>query len=281
MVESITVLNTKYNKIHFKFSSSNSMTYCIGIAINDGLVFLSDSRTNAGVDQIQIHSKLHAFQSSRHFYVLLTAGNLATSQGVIDRLKRDIDENSPSNLFNKSNMRDAATYVGELSRVEQRRLSPHPKESEFKPEASFILGGQVETEEPTMTQIYSEGNFISAGNETCFLQLGEIKYGKPILDRMLDKHTSLHQALMCGLVSMDSTMKSSALVGPPIQYVVYQRNSFAAALQITLKEDDEYLGSLRQAWAKNIRAAFESLPLAPGWDAQKAHPKNNVLNIHD
>lgn len=255
------------------------MTYCLGISVNEGLVFISDSRTNAGVDQINTFSKMHVFAQDRRFLVLLSAGNLATTQGVISHLGRDIKQNPSENLYTQETVRDAANYVGEISRVEQQRYLQENEEKTGVREATFLLGGQIEGEEPRLLMIYPEGNSIRATDETCFLQLGETKYGKPILDRILEKTTSVGRALMCGLVSMDSTMKSSALVGPPIEYTIYLRDTYCEAIQHTLDQNDEYLVQLRQAWSEHIKKAFPSLPLAPGLSSLKTFYRGNVLKL--
>ncbi len=242
------------------------MTYCVGISVPDGMVFVSDSRTNAGADHINTYSKLHTFASDQTFLVLLTAGNLATTQGVVAQIDRDIKEGQLSHLFTMSNLDQAAEYVGNISIQEQNKHANKRIESSFHPEASFILGGQIRDEEPNLVHIYPEGNFVHASTATPFLQIGEVKYGRPILDRIIGDESNLHTALMCGLVSMDSTVKSNATVGPPIEYLVYLKDSFNALVHNVLEDDDEYLLTLRRKWSENIRVAFESLPIAPGLD---------------
>ena len=248
--------------------------------MNDGLVFISDSRTNAGVDQIHTYSKMHVFSQGRRFLVLLSSGNLATTQGVISHIKRDIEQTPADSLYTRRSLRDAADYIGEISRSEQRR---HKQESDEKNvhEATFLLGGQIGIEEPVVFMIYPEGNSIRATDETCFLQVGETKYGKPILDRIIDKNTSIEKALMCGLVSMDSTIKSSALVGPPIEYVIYLQDTFGLAVQNSLNEDDEYLVRLRQSWSDHIKVAFNSLPPPPGLESLQCGQPGKVLKMHN
>lgn len=237
------------------------MTYCVAISVADGLVFASDSRTNAGVDQISTYSKMHRFGGDgQRAFALLSSGNLATTQGVVARLERDMHNGADVHLMNAPDMQAAAEYVGQISVDEQQR---HRKAEDFVPEASFILGGQVRGGPPRIASIYPEGNFVTASESMPFLQIGEVKYGKPILDRIVTPDTTLDAAVKCALVSMDSTMRSNATVGPPVEYLVYRAGSFGAGVHNVLAEDDDYLLGLRRAWSENIRAAFDSLPAPP------------------
>ena len=237
------------------------MTYCVAISVADGLVFASDSRTNAGADQISTYSKMHRFGGDgQRFFTLLSAGNLATTQGVVAGIERDIASRADVNLMNVPDMQAAAEYVGHLTVEEQKK---HRGTDDFVPEASFVLGGQVRGAPPRITHIYPEGNFVAASATMPFLQIGEIKYGKPILDRIVGEGASLESALKCALVSMDSTMRSNATVGPPVEYLVYRADTFTPGTHNVLAEDDEYLLGLRRAWSENIRAAFEGLPGLP------------------
>lgn len=257
------------------------MTYCIGVAVNDGLVFVSDSRTNAGVDQIHTFSKMHVFSRERHFYVLLTAGNLATTQGVTSRLHKDIKEFSARNLYTMQDMGEAASYIGEISREEQSLYTGNESEQSFSPEASFVLGGQVMDENPSITQVYPEGNFIRSSKETCYLTIGETKYGKPILDRILHGEFDVANAVMCALVSMDSTTRSNATVGPPIEYLVYRNHEYSPCLRQSLDRDNVYWIQLRKSWSESLRNAFDALPLAPGLEQLQSGTHSNVMSIHD
>lgn len=243
------------------------MTYCLAIRVDEGLVFASDSRTNAGVDNISTYSKMHRFGGEgERTLTLLSSGNLATSQGVVTRIRRDIRASARPNLLNVEDLQAAAEYVGGISMEEQdkhRGVRPGASSEEFVPEASFILGGQIRGGRPGIEHIYPEGNFVRASISTPFLQIGEVKYGKPILDRIVTRRTTLDAALKCALVSMDSTMRSNATVGPPVEYHVYRADTFVLGTHHLLEEDDEYLLSLRRKWAENIRTAFENLPSAP------------------
>ena len=241
------------------------MTYCVAVAADTGLVFASDSRTNAGVDQISTYSKMHRFHLGRdRYFVVLSAGNLATTQGVIAEIERDIDRSAHQGLHQVENLDRAAEYIGTLSVAEQNKHQQSRQDKDFVPEASFILGGQIGDGAPGIVHIYPEGNFVHASAATPYLQIGEVKYGRPILDRIIERTIPLDAALMCALVSMDSTMRSSAAVGPPIEYLIQPAGVFGPGPYNCLAEDDDYLVELRRSWARNVRTAFDALPMAPG-----------------
>ncbi len=236
------------------------MTYCVAIKLNEGLVFVSDSRTNAGVDQIATYSKMYTFgQEGARQFCLLTAGNLATSQGIINQIRHDIDQNMPINLFTAANFEDAAEYVGNISRLQQQKAGGGPDY-----ESSVIFGGQLAGSKPKLVLIYPQGNFIATSKSTPFLQIGESKYGKPILDRILTRTTSINTAVQCALVSMDSTMRSNVTVGPPIEVLVYITDSFRKNERLVLEEDSDYLRTLHTEWDQKLKEAFRSLP-PPAW----------------
>lgn len=237
------------------------MTYCLAAIVNDGLVFVSDSRTNAGIDQLGTYSKMHPFTDLEgRFFTLLSAGNLATTQAVIARLRRDIRENAPRSLATVGRIRDAADYVGETSRQVQDRYRENKDEMPgFVPDADFIFGGQIAGDAPALFHIYSAGNYVSPTNLAPFVQIGEQKYGKPILDRIVTVDTRLETVALCGLVSMDSTMRSNASVGPPIELMMY-RSASASHTHVVYADDHPYLRQIREAWAENLRLAFEQLP---------------------
>ena len=247
------------------------MTYCVACRVKEGLVFASDSRTNAGVDQLGTVSKMHCFEfgdDPARFLVLLSAGNLATTQSVVARLTREINMREEENLATVEDLDIAAEHVGRISVEEQRKHQQVRSEGDFRPEASFILGGQVGDARPGIAHIYPEGNFIRGSSSMPFLQIGEVKYGKPILDRIVLNDSALDQVVKCVLVSMDSTMRSNATVGLPIKFLVYRNNTFRPSITATLSEDDAYLQSLRNKWADSIVRAFESLPSPPGFDEE-------------
>ncbi len=237
------------------------MTYCLATCVNDGLVFVSDSRTNAGIDQLGTFSKMHTFaESSGRFFTLLSAGNLATTQAVVARLRRDLREHAATSLATVERIRDAADYIGEVSRDIQAKYPEQERADGFSPEADFIFGGQIGNAPHALFHIYAQGNYVSPTTLAPFLQIGEQKYGKPILDRILQADTALETAARCGLVSMDSTMRSNAGVGPPIELMMFRAGAFGAHTHLVFEEDDPYLRQIREAWAENLRLAFDRLP---------------------
>jgi putative proteasome-type protease len=238
------------------------MTYCIGIRLEEGLVFCSDSRTNAGPDRVSTYSKLHRFSiPGDRQLMLMTAGNLATSQAVVAQIERDLRDDASFNVAKGDYVSDIADYIGELGVREQKKYASGGAEAGFNAEATYILGGQIKGEPTELYMIYPEGNHITASDKYPFLQIGETKYGKPILDRIIRPDTDHETAMRCALVSMDSTMRSNATVGPPIELLFYQADSLDAAAEYNVfEETDPYLLELRQAWDDNIRAAFQQLP---------------------
>ncbi|MES2606310.1 MAG: peptidase [Pseudomonadota bacterium] len=233
------------------------MTYCVAISVNAGMVFCSDSRTNAGVDQISTYSKLFRFElgPDRQF-VVMTAGNLATTQAAIAQMKKDIRQNAPLSLATVNSVGEAADYLGEISRQQQEKHTINGVVFQ----ASFILGGQVAGSEHRIVMIYPEGNHITSSKDTPYLQIGESKYGKPILDRILTLETSLETAALCALVSMDSTMRSNLSVGPPIEVLLYQARSFNLQTLFRFDEDSGFLRDLKRSWDNKLKDAFHQLP---------------------
>jgi len=231
--------------------------------VNRGLVFASDSRTNAGADHVSTFSKMHTFETAGERVIcLLSAGNLATTQAVLRQIRRDNEHEGVLSLNSTAELAEAAEYVGSLSRQEQRK---HGKGSDekFSPEASFILGGQIAGRHHQLYLVYPEGNYISATLQTPYLQIGELKYGKPILDRIVHEDLSLDVAARCALVSMDSTMRSNATVGPPIELMIYQADTLSFTQRLVLQEDTPYLREVRLAWQRGLEEAFASLPRLP------------------
>lgn len=236
------------------------MTYCIGIALDRGLVFCSDSRTNAGVDQVSTYSKMHGFglDGDRQF-VLLSAGNLATTQSVVHQLRHDIRVAAERNLMTVTNLADAADYVGEISIHRQARYL-EGGHALFDPKVTFIFGGQIRGEQPGIFLIYPEGNHITASHDHPFLQIGESKYGKPILDRVITAGTSIEEAAKCAIVSMDSTVRSNLSVGPPIELRVYETDTLMPGRYLKFEEDASYLRQLARSWNQKVIEAFAALP---------------------
>lgn len=252
------------------------MTYCLAIVVEDGLVFCSDSRTNAGVDNISTHSKMHSFgfDGERQF-VLLSAGNLATTQAVINQIKSDIKKAVPVNLMTVTNLDDAADYVGQVSQAMQMKQTGGGPAFE----ASFIIGGQVWGSKPRLHLIYPAGNHITTSADTPYLQIGESKYGKPILDRILSPKSSLDTAALCALVSMDSTTRSNLTVGPPIDVLVYERDSFVLTRRYRFGDDSEYLRLIKKNWDGYLKDAFKKLPpiaWGPTWDQEAEGRSGNT-----
>jgi putative proteasome-type protease len=239
------------------------LTYCLAIRVDEGLIFASDSRTNAGPDHVSTFSKMHTFeQPGQRVICLLSAGNLATTQAVLRDIRRSNERGKGPRLDTVADLAEAAEYVGELSRKEQKKHGDRASDS-FSPEASFILGGQIAGRQHQIYLVYPEGNYISATLQTPYLQIGELKYGKPILDRIVREEISLEVAARCALVSMDSTMRSNATVGPPVELLIYPSGAMAFSDRHVLQEDNRYLRTLRQAWQQGLEEAFERLPSLP------------------
>lgn len=237
------------------------MTYCLAASVNTGLVFVSDSRTNAGIDQLRVYSKMHPFTDlDGRFFTILSAGNLATTQAVVARLHRDIRESAKPSLATVSRMRGAADYVGAINREVQQQYGAQGDDDKFSPEADFILGGQIGQAPHALFHVYPQGNYVTPMELAPFLQLGEQKYGKPILDRIVRMDTDLETVARCGLVSMDSTMRSNASVGPPIEIMLYRAGTSVPAVHLVFEEGHPYLMAIRESWSVNLRRAFDQLP---------------------
>jgi putative proteasome-type protease len=233
------------------------MTYCVAIRVDAGLIFCSDSRTNAGVDQVSTYSKMFQFgiDSERQF-VIMSAGNLATTQSVITRVRKDIKDQAKTSLLNLESIHDTADYIGDISQQVQEK---HSQNNNVSFEASFLVGGQIGPEKPSVMLVYPQGNHITTSVHTPYLQIGESKYGKPILDRILKSETGLDTAALCALVSMDSTMRSNLTVGPPIELMSYASNSFCMQHNV-FDADNQYLRELTKSWDSLIVQAFLQLP---------------------
>ena len=241
------------------------MTYCVAIKIDQGLVFCSDSRTNAGADHVSTYSKMHRFSMAgeRHL-AILSAGNLATTQAVLSQIERDIEDDAAFNILKAQYISDIADYVGEISVKTQQKYVTGGPTAGFNAEATFILGGQVKGHPQELYMIYPEGNHITASEQHPFLQIGETKYGKPILDRIIRQETDPQIAKRCALVSMDSTMRSNATVGPPIELLFCRKDEVVSAGDYRqFMDNDEYLIQLRESWDENVCRAFNELPALP------------------
>jgi len=227
-----------------------------------GLVFAADTRTNAGVDNIASHRKLNFWrQPGDRVLVLLSAGNLAVTQVVVSLLNEQLSAQSEetTHLYSAPNMFRAARVVGDAVREARRVDGPALEASKSGFYASFIFGGQIGTERPRLFQIYSEGNFIEATDDTPFLQIGEHKYGKPILDRVARSDMRLGEAAKLMLLSFDSTLRSNLSVGLPLDLLIYERDSLDVRREKRISADDEYFKSLSQAWSDALRQAFAKI----------------------
>ena len=241
------------------------MTYCVAVRNEAGLVFLSDSRTNAGVDQISIFRKMHVFEvPGKRVLVLLTAGNLAISQAVASGLRAQMDNPAEKSLATAPNLFSAAKLVGDAVRKVYERDAASLKAFDTEFNVNLIFGGQIEGEEPRLFNIYSAGNFIEATDETPYFQIGESKYGKPILDRVIGGSLSLDEVAKCCLISMDSTIKSNLSVGLPLDLLCYERNSLRVNRHKLIDYKEPYFASIRDRWAEQLRKVFNELP-DPGY----------------
>ena len=246
------------------------MTYCVAIKVNDGLVFAGDTRTSAGVDDVRTYNKLHSFELGDRVFILQSAGNLATTQSVLAHIRRDLaDPAAATSLRTVRHMFDAAEYVGQLSVRAQKQATSESQYSNVNVETTLILGGQIQGEDPAIYMIYPLGNCISASPETPYLQIGESKYGKPILDRIIRSHISLEEAARCALVSLDSTMKSNLSVGPPLDLMIVRRDAIAITQRLRLDYDTPYYAQLKRAWGESLERVFrEQLPRFE-WEIQQ------------
>ena len=237
------------------------MTYCLSINVDRGLIFCSDSRTNAGMDNIGTYSKMHTFVwPGERVFVLLSAGNLATTQAVIKKIYRDIEQSIVPNLLSVGTMSEAADYIGIAStQVQRQQTSRDTANTNF--EATFIFGGQMAFEPPEIFMVYPQGNYIHESSEHPFLQIGETKYGKPIMDRVIKRHTNLERAARVALVSMNSTIRSNVTVGPPVELLIYERDSLTEGRRLFLTDDDPFAREISERWNQGLILALENLPL--------------------
>lgn len=237
------------------------MTYCLGIINQSGLVIAADSRTNAGVDYISTYQKLFDFSYPGDRVILVcTSGNLSITQGVMTLLRKDLKTQEESNLHTLPSLYEIARYIGNKIRIIHEQDKQWLKQDGIDFKCSILLGGQVKGEEPQLYLIYSQGNFIQATPETPFLQIGETKYGKPILDRTLTYETPLEAAAKCALLSIDSTMKSNISVGPPISMIMYEVDTFTVRHRLQLRLRDPYLAKMRNLWEASLKQAFDHMP---------------------
>lgn len=238
------------------------MTYCVALMLDEGLIFASDSRTHAGVDNFAKFCKMTVLERpGERVLVMLSSGNLAGTQAVVSMLQQQskADDGAPT-VWTAQTMFDVAGIVGDAMRAVDRRDAPYLAQSEITFNASFILGGQIRGEPPRLFRLYSEGNFIEATRDTPYFQTGETKYGKPILDRVITPATRLPDAAKCLLVSFDSTMRSNLSVGMPIDLLIYERDSLQARRRRRFENDDPYFNALSRKWCEGTRRVFGELP---------------------
>ena len=236
------------------------MTYCIGMRLDDGIVMMADTRSNAGIDRVSTFPKLFTFENTGERAIMLsTSGNLATSQRVLSLLNQQVARSEEPNLYSCESMFQLAELLGKtLSETIAHYKGTNPS-STVNFNSDFILSGQIKGQEPQLYHVYPEGNFIASTRDTPFFQIGESKYGKPILDRVIRMETSLNQAMKCALISFDSTMHSNLSVGMPLDLVIYKKESFTVKLE-RLQANDPYVLKLAKAWGEGLQSLFEHLP---------------------
>ena len=244
------------------------MTYCVGLHLDEGLVLLSDTRTNAGVDHISTFSKMHVLaEPGERVIVMMSAGNLALTQTVVNLVTEGFDSESLGEgmtLSSVPTMFKAAQLTGEAIRDVYVRDGEAMQAQNVPFELSILLAGQIAGRRMRLFQVYSAGNFIEATADTPFLQIGEHKYGKPILDRSVTAETSLSDGVKLALISMDSTLRSNLTVGLPVDLLVYRRDSLEVGLQQRLTEENEYFRLIRENWSEALKSAYKSIP-SPPW----------------
>ena len=255
------------------------MTYCVGMRLNSGLVFLSDSRTNAGVDHIGSFRKMTLFENpGDRIMVLLTAGNLSISQSVRQTISEYLTADGTS-IWTASSIYEAAQIVGESIRSVHKRDAESLEQFGIDFNVSLIFGGQIRGERCRLFQMYSAGNFIESHDENPYFQIGESKYGKPIIDRVITPNTPLDEAAKCALISMDSTLRSNISVGFPLDLLLYDEDALTISRFVTIDEKNQYFQMLRSSWGKELRSVFEGIA-DPVWNAAP-EATSNVLSTRD
>ena len=249
------------------------MTYCCGILVRDGLVMMADTRTNAGLDNISVFRKLHVFAvPNQRIMAIASAGNLSVSQSVVSTLSEGLENaetGEVETLLNAPTMFQAAQRIGRTIRQVHDREADALKAADVRFDVSFLFGGQIKGERVRLFMIYGAGNFIECTIDTPYLQIGEHKYGKPVLDRAIAYGTDLYDALKIGLISMDSTMRSNLAVGLPIDLLVVRRETCAAELAYRIEPGEPYFQDLRERWSSALRAAHMAIPRPPYGDTQR------------
>ena len=237
------------------------MTYCVAMRLEQGMIFAADSRTNAGVDHIATFRKLHRFErENERMIVLMSAGNLATTQSVLSLLRIRIRDDAPGNLYKATSLYEVAELVGSTLREVIHRDGGQGQGSGVDFGGSFLVGGQIRGEGCRLFHVYPAGNFIEATTETPYFQIGESKYGKPIIDRVVDYRLSLEQAMKCALISFDSTIRSNLSVGMPLDAMLYDIDSYDTSRSYNIDENHAFYRELREAWSDGLRDTFRNLP---------------------
>ena len=257
------------------------MTYCVALRVDAGLVFLSDSRTNAGVDQVGTFRKMNVFENpGDRMLVLMTAGNLSISQSIRQIMSEHTSATGRS-VWTAKNMYEAAQIVGEAIRTVYERDAKMLEEFDINFNVSMIFGGQIKGEKPRLFQMYSAGNFIESCDDSTYFQVGESKYGKPILDRVVNVATELDEAAKCALISMDSTLRSNISVGLPLDLLVYETDALKVTRFVTIDEKNQYFQMIRNSWGQALKQVFEGID-DPVWDAAPEVTVNvlSATNMH-
>jgi putative proteasome-type protease len=241
------------------------MTYCLSLQCHEGLVFLSDSRTSAGVDNVTIHSKMRVYETrGQRVFCLLSSGNLSITQSVISLIERDIEKGKEDpnvdTLLNQTSFLQTVHYVGQRLREVRRMDAEALDRAGISFNSNFILGGQIEKQPPEIYQIYPEGNAIHASSESPFLQIGELKYGKPILDRVFTSKTTLAEAAKLGLLSLDATARSNLSVGTPFEMLAYRVGSLEVRHRMKFEENDPYLRMVCDRWQAGLIQLVHDIP---------------------
>lgn len=243
------------------------MTYCVGIEVDEGLVFAADTRTSASFDDVRVYRKMHVFEwPDERVFVIMSSGNLATTQLTVSRLQRDIDApGAERSLRTFTHLYEVAEYVGEILVASQAKVGEDAQMQGVNVQSTLILGGQIAGERPGLYMIYPLGNCIATSPETPYLQIGESKYGKPILDRILRPGTSLEDAARCALVSLDSTIRSNLSVGMPIDLALLRAGDLKIDRRMRLEADTPLYAEIHATWSRKLEAAMHSLPRFP-WE---------------
>lgn len=255
------------------------MTYCVAMRLDAGLVFLSDSRTNAGVDQVGTFRKMNVFERpGDRMLVLMTAGNLSISQSIRQIVAEHITPDGKS-VWTAGSMYEAAQIVCEAIRLVHERDAKSLEQFGIDFNVSMIFGGQIKGERCRLFQMYSAGNFIESHNENTYFQIGEAKYGKPILDRVITPATPLDEAAKCALISMDSTLRSNISVGLPLDLLIYEADKLAVTRFVTIDERNQYFQMIRSTWGMQLKRVFEGIA-DPVWNAAPDTPSNVLSSMN-